>query len=58
MDVARALKEANNLKFGSTHIVRPQDPKYLQQFGLYFNLLDLVHNLEVPTIVDFYGKKQ
>jgi hypothetical protein len=27
-------KEANNLGFGSTHIAKPWDSKYLQQFGL------------------------
>jgi hypothetical protein len=27
-------KVVNNLGFGSTHIIEPQDPKYLQQFGL------------------------
>jgi hypothetical protein len=27
-------KVANNLGFGSTHIIELQDPKYLQQLGL------------------------
>jgi hypothetical protein len=31
-------KVANNLSFGSTHIIEPQDPKYLQQLSYSPNL--------------------
>jgi hypothetical protein len=42
------MKGINNLDFGSTHTIGPQDPMCLQQLNLWHKHEEKAHELEEP----------